>query len=122
MTQRIIKFRYWDGEKMKYLEPLKVDSENKGLICYGEADTNPIAIMQFTGILDNNGKEIYEGDIIAENQNGKFFSKHKVLFRNGFFGISNNEPLEMIRVLRKNKGMRQLEVIGNIYESPELLI
>lgn len=79
-----------------------------------------IELMQYTGLLDKNGKEIYEGDIVKEpyyvdENNGYLLLE--VLFNNGCF---------VGKVINKDGfGLQNLtmykEVIGNIYENPELL-
>lgn len=67
-------------------------------------------LMQFTGLKDKNGKEIYEGDII--NDNGLIC---EIKFVEGCF-VKNFETGNWI-ILNYNK----IEIIGNIYENPELL-
>jgi formylmethanofuran dehydrogenase subunit C len=92
---REIKFRVWDGEKMTFF-PLGISMSN---LEYGK-------VMQFTGVKDKNGKEIYEGDIL--NFDGL------VEFKNGSFIVNGWEPLGEMATEKQ-------EIIGNIYENPELL-
>jgi uncharacterized phage protein (TIGR01671 family) len=66
-------------------------------------------IMQFTGLKDKNGIEIYEGDILD--------TKCVVSFNDGMFGIFDKH-----NYMGLNSYMSKFrEVIGNIYENPELL-
>jgi hypothetical protein len=67
-------------------------------------------IMQFTGLTDKNGKEIYEGDII--NDDGLIM---KIEFVIASFCKCNEKGNWIIH------SHDQIEVIGNIYENPELL-
>lgn len=88
--------------------------------------TKQETIGQFTGLYDKNGKEIYEGDILMcigqreDNKWRKYF--RKVLFKNGSFCINvpeyNVESYLHHHIVNGELGW---EVIGNIYDNPELL-
>jgi hypothetical protein len=71
--------------------------------------------QQFTGLLDKNGKEIYEGDICNTRDEDLLTC------------YSYNEFIYMVLFSEEHSGVngytqKDLEVIGNIYENPELLI
>lgn len=72
-------------------------------------------IMQYTGLKDKSGKEIYEGDIVKEQYHGSLYVQEvKWSEPNSGFWIGGAAHL--------NKGVAQdLEIIGNIYENSELL-
>lgn len=70
-------------------------------------------ICQYTGLDDKNGKEIYEEDIVEyENMTGK------IMFFNGSFILSDLEETEEWELGVINE---EVEIIGNIYNNPELL-
>lgn len=74
--------------------------------------------MQYTGLNDKNGKEIYEGDIVQftiehEEEIDDVTYKEAVHFSEGCFNVDGEVPL--------NAFSDECEVIGNIYENPELL-
>ncbi len=111
---RVIKFRAWHklNEEMIYegWTPPKnnIWRTKDDLFRLGES----AEIMQFTGLTDKNGTEIYEGDILLWDNNG--FSQQKPLewCGNGFWikSESGDNYLPNVR-----------EVIGNIFSNPELL-
>lgn len=98
---REIKFRFWKNEEMTHWEELAYLD-----ICDWLNQENIIA-MQFTGLLDKNGKEVYEGDILQID----WLSPAVVVVKWKAQGWS-----PFIK-----QGNTDWEVIGNIYENPELL-
>lgn len=71
----------------------------------------PETVGEFTGLTDKNGKEIYEGDFITNEAIKELWNTWLVEFDRGCFGYSGIA----LRV------MKNIEVIGNIQENPELL-
>lgn len=75
-------------------------------------------LMQFTGLLDKNGKEIYEGDVVSNHA-----AKWEIIFHTGCFcGKILSERLRVdhdIHIVAR--AIKEIEVIGNIYENPELI-
>lgn len=94
----------------------------------GQVDNNTIG--QFTGLHDKNGKEIYEGDIVLYEDwemayegggNDSFINKGIIEYVecNCCFNVTERQTVELQDVLYKDN--ESLEVIGNIYDNPELL-
>lgn len=118
---REIKFRAWIkslkkwyGEDIRWF-PLKALSNEDNC-------AEDIEFMQFTGLKDKNGKEIYEGDLLIHDGN-----------RDCRFEVFYNPDIASFSICRHHYSNSQcggftpainsprLEVIGNIYENPELL-
>lgn len=103
------------------------DKDGRTHICgleRGCLNIDPNTIGQFTGLLDKNGKEIYEGDIVKTkgnwggvvtwNSRGYYYIKDKYYYDNEEPDLS---PLGSLHCYER----KQLEIIGNIHDNPELL-
>ena len=129
---RIIKFRAWDGKKMMYdVVPWQWDfvidrttwkcEESGSSNNHIPARMNVPAykftnLMQFTGLHDKNWKEVYEGDIVHFG-NG---TRGHIIYEAPMYGIAWSLENKVIRSFL-NIFWETGEVIGNIYENPELL-
>lgn len=111
---REIKFRAWERKRDRMLDWDDLQMEELWAILRGEVDALYV-LMQFTGLRDKNGKEIYEGDVVTCYD----YKPAKVFFKGGSFMsyIDEHSYLE----LSQSSFLEDFEVIGNIYENPELL-
>ena len=113
---REIKFRAWDKENK---EMVRVDFVGERIVHIENSeweDIGPFEIMQFTGLYDKNGKEIYEGDIFVT----RGFKTAVVEWEKEgrFLGFTIGGERRIMYIKREPK----VEVIGNLYENPELLV
>ena len=110
--QREIKFRFWStiNEQAKMIYP------TQGMLSDLEENRN-WKVMQFTGLKDKNGKEIYEGDIINnrfEVKFNQFYGAFMAFSKVGSFFLNEE-------IVNPVGGVDNPIVTGNIYENPELL-
>lgn len=69
---------------------------------------------QFTGLTDEDGKEIYEGDILAGGY-------EVVFFKSGFYGVRHRKDDKIVNSLGQCSSRKNFKVIGNKYDNPDLL-
>jgi len=120
---REIKFRFWDKRfrEMKGSTSLLQMMSNMEYYLGDELGIRPKdkIPLQYTGLKDKNGKEIYEGDIIRwETEDG--IKTGKVFYKNnvGSFVFASGQDCCGFNVF---DSLRCMVVTGNIYENPELL-
>lgn len=80
-------------------------------------EITPESVGEFTGLCDKNGKEIYEGDVLQDD-NGKRYRIKWGVNSNGFIAKTNEAHCN---VYSSYHLAPNTEVIGNIYENPKLL-
>ena len=125
---REIKFRAWDiGQEM-------LDHENLMSQRYSKYDDDNISndtshkIMQYTGLKDKNGKEIYEGDILENKRSGGVFEVLWGVPNESYAGWAVKWKLQDFDIGHINydllyfkERMDNCEILGNIHENPELI-
>lgn len=144
---REIKFRAWGKESkcMYHADGKQFGFEFRGDGKWGFCDYGTSCIyateensvlMQFTGLKDKNGKEIYEGDIVKTDGSMNFGNRFAqpdamreiLMLESGFTGVKDSFGKEHPSALCNWDNYTlwniqgSLEVIGNIYENPELLV
>ena len=127
---REIKFKAYHKITKEIFNIIEIDFRNKYLYSYEklapslfEKACYPLSeceLMQYTGLKDCEGQEIYEGDIV------KYFcsfytkdcnapEKGHIIFVNAMFSIVNK------KISKKISDCYEIKVIGNIYQNPELI-
>ena len=120
------KYGYYTGEVCK--TPFSPTTKQDNIIQLGSnlwCEVVPDTVGQFTGLTDKNGTKIFEGDIVEYEAGGKlrigrvFFSDFRASFsvtagKNGSFRINN----DLFNYIQNGNSVT---VIGNIYDTPELI-
>jgi uncharacterized phage protein (TIGR01671 family) len=126
-----IKFRAWDKQRNEFLSGGEVfiaiqPGKRPKNIFYLDIITDPdkykdrFVLQQYTGLIDKNGKEIYEGDIVRRTC---------VMIGDKYDGFLGTVKFVCAAFVIENEkdginlwdDVQELEVLGNIYEKPELL-
>ena len=120
---REIKFRAWEKDKKTMLTWEKLTPHYHQLIVGLMTDpTDEMPLMQFTGLHDKFGKEIYECDIVRGNLANEMGSYENSVGK-VFFNTDRAEFAIECETYPDNQWSipRDIEVIGNLFENPELL-
>ena len=123
---RELKFRAWDKLEKEMFPDLEGKNKKNTYVSLNSffRTSDNFILMQFTGLLDKNGKEIYKGDIVeltlfdANDNDTQYICEVK--FEKGGFILCCDE-LEESFINFTYIEQEQLKVIRNIYENPELL-
>lgn len=128
----IAKYRAWDSANKEMFKDTFAITENGQVVVVEQESvaSSPdyvfvyhLVIMQSTGLKDKNGKEIFEGDILACKTDDEvinlniFWDEEHALFM--FESKKYNEQEPLAELVENNT--YPFEIIGNIYENPELL-
>ncbi len=122
MSNREINFRAWVKEEKRMVGVTSLSIPTHNLVFTENGDEAPksylgdqVEVMQYTGVKDKNRKEIYDGDIMNLSQWSP--SVYMIAFDRGAFYLAKKDGEEVGDIKYAEGG----EVIGNIYENPDLL-
>ena len=125
---REMKFRVWDRKYNRMSQPFRLGKDsnivfNSRCICGVEITGNDFIYLQFTGLKDKNGQEIFEGDIIK----GLFYDSLSKTYKtticyvawdiSGYWTYKGEQDF----IGGYLTDLKDVEVIGNMYENPELI-
>lgn len=130
----ISKFRVWlpnpDVERMLRVKALVFEQNKTRCVCGYAYDfyleDEDAIIMQSTGLRDKNGKEIFEGDIVTDGEFARIVQYHQTL---GFYMFDEEDNERFFSDSATLEDFEEdakivseiMEIIGNVYENPELL-
>src|SRR5688500_1838508 len=109
---RELKFRAWDKTLQEWTDAFDID--NHGTVYPAMTKTNSkIEIMQFTGLYDKNGKEIYEGDIVQPYLQDYKADPQVIKYLGHGFTMCDLDTTDSVDGI----WYLEVEIIGNIYEN-----
>jgi uncharacterized phage protein (TIGR01671 family) len=117
---RELKFRAWDLRAKEWLSVEEMILEDG--LCYDNwrdyEDGEPnryLEIGQYTGLVDSTGRDIYEGDILCEDN--LLDGTVTVIFEDGSFVLRFGDTIDLLAEWNQS-----MYITGNIYENPEMLV
>jgi uncharacterized phage protein (TIGR01671 family) len=125
-----LKFRAWNGEEFTYLELSELWLSDEGF----DSSMDNWKVNRFTGYTDVNGKEVYEGDILAWPEDHDFHNNDPmpVVFEYGAFCVDGSVIWDYGKWVKATPDdkfagqptyeLDELEVVGNIYEDADNLL
>ena len=124
MANREIKFRAWDKGKKEFVDDVLITANKHGFLyqndnkCEFSGEDRDIILMQYTGLKDKTGVEIFERDIVRRFDYGERVGVVE-------YGYGNGNIWGGYMIVSPKHGIigpsKDIEVIGNIYENPELI-
>jgi len=121
---REIKFRFWDSLEKAWMIDGRSETNiydfafKKGMnwtFLTKEEALERVVVLQFTGLKDKNGVEIYEGDILKAWKHNETEFIEEVKHRSGSLWFGNWNWIEFQNIFRN------IEVVGNVFEDGDLL-
>ena len=114
------KFRAWYmpfGPKGPMQE--MVHEKASSILVFAEMSPDKYIVEQYTGLKDDNGKGIYEGDIVHVVTEDGYERTGKVIFEKGCYWVDNG--MDMYPVNQIGFERDTLEVLGNVHVNPEII-
>ena len=131
---REIKFRVWNKQYMEFdifdvWNPYCLENGHfmkiEGPVGEEWTETTAAILMQYTGLQDKNSIDIYEGDIVIKGINMMQYNLpneyQEIIFEKGCFVGKQQKAVGYLKFVLSAYLPSEIEIVGNIYENPELL-